>query len=445
MIDAGPIEKARAGSMNLLNGKFVFPEGFSAMIIDRRPAFLQVFFSGFRHHFSKPQFAHFWSLVLAWAANVERSALLHLAARMPKGTHGRAGGSHRTSRGRFVTETDWDGPGVLLEGVRRELARMKPRRGETIHLIIDDYRIAKRGKKMFGLSKIWDHKDQRFVHGHIVVTAAVLFRGVIFPWRFELWLSKESAGRQYRKTIQIAAEIIAAFEPPTGLKVRVLFDAFYLCPTVTKACENEGFSWFSVASRNRGFQREWETWQKIADLGPGLLKHRGKAARMKRSRGTRKLRIVDVVGSLAKIGKVKLVFSKRPRDAWKNLVAFATNEMKLDARTIVAIYERRWQIEVLFKELECDLGLSHYQVQSRLGIVHHLHLCGLVHLMLTHHGMEAVGAQARKANTDVTLPSLRTRLESLRAEIKRDQFERIIRHGNGARLRRKLETYLMAA
>lgn len=438
MVKVGTIEKARAGSMNLLCSKFADPEGFSAMIIDRRPAFLQVFFSEFRRHFSRPQFAHFWSLVLAWVANVERSALLHLAARVPKGTH-------RTSHGRFLCVSDWDGPVILEEAVRRELARMKPRPGETIHVILDDHRMAKRGKKMFGLSKIWDHKDQQFVHGHIVVTAAILFRGVIFPWRFDLWLPKEAAGRHYRKTTQIAAEIIAAFEPPSGVKVRVLFDAFYLCPTVTKACENKGFSWFSVASRNRGFQREWGTWQKIADLGPGLLKHRGRSARMKRSRGTRKLRIVDVTGSLAKIGEVKLVFSKRPRDPWKNLVAFATNETKLDARTIVAIYERRWRIEVMFKELECDLGLGDYSMLSHKGIVHHLHLCGLVHLLLTHHGMDAVGAQARKANTEVTLPSLRTRLDSLRSKIKRDQFERVLNHEKDNRLRRKLKTYLLAA
>lgn len=453
MAGAGAIEKALAGPMNLLDGKFASPEGFSAMIIDRRPAFLQVFFSGFRHHFSKPQFVHFWSLVLAWVANVERSAVLQLAARMPNGLSRRTGGTHRTSHGRFLAAADWDAAAVLKQGVERELSRMKPRPGETIHLIIDDHRIAKRGRKMFGLSKIWDHKDQKFAYGHIVVTAALLFRGVIFPWRSDLWLPKDVACRgdgtgkqqRYRKTTRIAADIIAAFEPPKGLKCRVLFDAFYLCPTVTKACENRGFSWFSVASRNRGLRRGTGYWQKIADIGPGLLKHRGEAARMKRSRGTRKLRIVDVTGSLAKIGEVKLVFSKRPGDPWKNLVAFATNETKLDARTIVSIYERRWRIEVMFKELECDLGLGDYSMLSHKGIVHHLHLCGLVHLLLTHHGMEAVGAQARKANTDVTLLSLRTRLETLRIEIKRDQLERIMMHEKDARLRRKLKPYLMAA
>jgi len=408
------------------------------MIIDRIPPGLQAFFAPFRSRVSRPQFDHLWSLVLAWAANVQRSVVSHLAARVPDGVH-------RTSHGRFLTQTEWDSAALLGEALRRELRRMKPRRGEFIHLIIDDHRIAKRGRKMHGLSKIWDHKNQCFVHGHIVVAAAVLFRGVVFPWRFELWLPKSCGVRTHRKTTRIAADLIAAFEPPAGLKVRVLFDAFYLSPIVTKACEDKGFSWFSVASRNRSFRRTWGVDQKIADLGPGLIKHRGRPVQMKRSRGTRKMRIVGVVGSLVKIGRIKLVFSKRPHDPWKNLVAFATNEIKLDARTIVSIYERRWRIEVLFKELESDLGLGDYQVLNHRGIVHHLHVCGLVHLMLTHHGMDAVGAQARKVNIEIAMPSLSRRLETLRADLKRDQLERMFRHENNQRLRRKIQKYLLAA
>jgi hypothetical protein len=422
--------------MNVLRNN-VEPEGL-AMIIDRRPQFLQAFFAPFRRSVSKPQFTHLWSLLLAWVANAGRSAVLHLAARVPDGLH-------RTSHGRFLTCADWDGATLLNQAVQRQLRAMKPRRHEVLYLILDDHRIPKRARKMDGISKIWDHKDQRFVHGHIVVTAAILFRGVIWPWRFELWLPKGRAGRCYRKSTQIAAAMIRDFAPPKGLKVRVLFDAFYLCPTVTQACCERGFSWFSVASRNRSLVRSRGRSQKIGDLGPGVLKHRGKNVRMPRSRGTAKLRIADVDGDLARIGRVRLVFSKRPRDRWKNLVAFATNETRLDARTIVSIYERRWRIEVLFKELEGDLGLGDYQVLAHRGIVHHLHLCGLVHVMLTHHGMEAVGAQARKANTEVVLPSLSCRLETLRADIRRDQLARILKRDRHAKLPRRIKTLLLAA
>jgi len=409
-----------------------------AMIIDRKPTFLQTFFSPFRQQVSRPQFGHLWSLVLAWTVNVRRSTVFDLSARLPRGTH-------RTSHGRFLTQADWDGKDLLNAAAMREIKLMRPRRGEFVELIIDDHRIAKRGRKMFGLSKIWDHKDQRFVRGHIVVAAAVRFRNVIFPWRFELWLPKTCGTRRYRKTTQIAAAMIQAFSPPSCLRVRVLFDAFYLSPTVTKACVNKGFTWFSVASRNRTITRTWGVSQKIGDLGPGRIRHAGRRVHMPRSRGKRTMRIAAVDGRLARIGAVRLVFSKRPHDRWKNIVAFATNETKLGARTIVSIYERRWRIEVLFKELERELGLSDYQVLTHLGIVHHLHLCGLAHQMLTHHGMEAVGAKARKANTDITLPSLRTRLESFRADVKRDQLNRVFAHERNKTLCRKIKEFLMAA
>jgi hypothetical protein len=56
---------------------------------------------------------------------------------------------------------------------------MKPKAKEVIYLIIDDTRIEKRGRTMEAVTKIYDHKTLRFVRGHIVVTAALMFRGVV--------------------------------------------------------------------------------------------------------------------------------------------------------------------------------------------------------------------------------------------------------------------------
>jgi hypothetical protein len=52
---------------------------------------------------------------------------------------------------------------------------------------------------------------------------------------------------------EIAAQIVRDFPEFPGLRPRVLFDAFYLSPVVTKACQARGFDWVSVASRNRNF------------------------------------------------------------------------------------------------------------------------------------------------------------------------------------------------
>src|SRR5262249_52389681 len=87
-------------------------------------------------------------------------------------------------------------------------------------------------------------------------------------------------------------------------------------------------------------------------------------------------------------------------------------------------YEKRWAIEVLFKELRGSLGLGDYQVLPERGIRNHLHLCGLAHLLLTHHSLSAVGAQAKKEPKEVPLPPLSQRREALRDAVRREQIER---------------------
>ncbi len=123
----------------------------------------------------------------------------------------------------------------------------------------------------------------------------------------------------------------------------------------------------------------------------------------------------------------------------------ATNETKPAARAIVAIYEKRWAFEVLFKELRGDLGLGDYQVLSKDAIQRHLHLCGLGHLMLTHHSRGAVGAQAGKANTEVPLPTMNERLATLRDRLRHDQLRRLLRGKPHQRLRQTVERFLRAA
>ena len=413
------------------------------MIITRLPSFLQCFFAPIRRELSDDQFRHLWCLVLGLVTNLRAAKLLHLSNLTPAA-------GHRTRHGFFLTHGQWDAPALVEQTAMTLLNGMKPKAGEVVYLILDDNRIAKRARKMDGISKIWDHKQQKFVRGHIALTAAIVFRGVVLPWRIELWKPKGHSGPRYRKLTDMAAAMIRDFAAPAGapagVKVRVLFDAFYLCPTVTKACVSKGFSFFSVASRNRDFTTANGKRRKIARLMPGLIRHQGKPVRMKRSRGrTATLRLAGVDGHLSRIGKVRMVISKRPRGPWKKCIAIVTNETGLRPRQIVAIYEQRWLIEVLFKELHQDLGLGDYQMLHRDGILRHLHLCCLAHLLLTHRSLHAIGAQATQANRQVEMPSMNQCLAALRAEIARDQIRGIVKGAKHEKLRKKLYDHLLAA
>jgi SRSO17 transposase len=408
------------------------------MVVPFCPDFLQAFLACVVPILSAPQWNVLRQLTAAWLMGC--GGKLVRAARLAKGRH-------RTSMARFLAKSSWDAPGLLTTVVLSILRWLQPRPGEFIYLLIDDTRISKRGRKMAGVKKIWDHAQQRFVRGHMVVTAAIVFRGITLPWRFHLWLPEEYCQKKrcpFLKMTDIAALMVSSFTPPAGLRVRVLFDAFYLCKQVTAACEKRGFSWFSVASRNRLLTREKDQ-RTIGDIGPGLIRHRGQRVRMRRARGWRWLTIAATDGRLKKIGQVRVVFSKRPRDPWKNLVAIVTNEAHLPARDIVAIYERRWAIEVLFKELKGTFGLGEYQMQKQQGIERHLHLSGLAHLALTHHSLSVVGAQAKQANKDVLLPRFLERLEALRTDARKDSAERFVRRIRHEKIRRRVREYLLAA
>jgi len=416
-----------------------------AVIIDRLPSFVQRFFSPMRPRLSKPQYRHLWSLVLGAVVTLRPTKLSHLSAAGP-----RLG--HRTSKGSFLSRSDWDAPALVEQAVMGLLAAMKPKAGEVAYLILDDNRIPKKGRRMEWVSKLWDHKQQKFVRGHIVLTAAVLFRGVVLPWRIELWKPKGHPGApRYRKLTDMAAALVKAFQPPTGLKVRVLFDAFYLCPQVAGACAAKDFTFFSVAARNRSFTADRAggrggkgKGRKIGRLMPGLIRYRGKNVRMKRTRGkVAGLRIAAADGRLSRIGRVRMVVSKRPRGPWKKCIAIVTSEAGLKPREIVAVYELRWNIEVLFKELHQDLGLGDYQMLAKDGIVHHLHVCCLAHLMLTHQSLAGLGAKARQANKTVPLPPMSQRLADLRNRIARDQIQRLIPGDDHANLRKRLQEYLL--
>ena len=208
------------------------------MQIERFPRFLQSTFRTQRRFFSRIGFQHFRFLIVALLINGRSMKLSHLSRAIPNE-------GHRTSHARFLL-SEWDAAGVLGTQAERIIRQMKPGKGEAIYLLIDDTRIKKRGRTMDAVSKIWDQKTHAFIHGHIVVLAAVQFRGVTLPWAIDLWVPKTQAGAGYRKLTEMATALIQRFPKLFDMKVRVLFDAAYLATPVTKACESRRFTWFSA-------------------------------------------------------------------------------------------------------------------------------------------------------------------------------------------------------
>ena len=83
-------------------------------------------------------------------------------------------------------------------------------------------------------------------------------------------------------------------------------------------------------------------------------------------------------------------------------------------------------------------------MQSWVGITRYLHTVCLAHITLTHHALTAVGAQAKTANQDISLPGITQRLADFREASKRHRIEKLRRRSKvPPRFKKRLQELLM--
>src|SRR5262245_41149309 len=179
--------------------------------------------------------------------------------------------------------------------------------------------------------------------------------------------------------------MIRGLRVPAGLPVLVLGDTSYEAKQIRAACKTRGFDWITPANPERVLAgkndrkrlRTYRTHLSAEEatpiaLSPGLCdwwRHqrvslskawRGKYARLYWARAEP----LDVHN----IGTVTVVFSStqqpqagRPSEVQKILLS---NRDGWEAGRGVSAYSVRWQIEVCFKEMKSELGLSNYRVRD---------------------------------------------------------------------------------
>ena len=360
--------------------------------IGRFPPFGKRFFRRARKLIGSCHFAHFWRAVVSLAAMQGRRSMRKLEA---------ACRNHHTrqSIGFFLTKAHWDAPELLTETALDTLKSLGWKSGDPLHVVFDDTQKRKRGKRMDAVSKIFLHAEKVYAQATRSWAATCLSRrgdslrgaSVGEPRLCQKTHEPAYDGDpiEFRKLTELAADIIAGMPLPN---VTVLFDSYYLCPNVTRACASQ-----AVSLRRRG-QEESQLlprWPRSRQAQAGLL--RGQC--LKRlgnwtSHEGKKYRLAERVGRLSKLGRVKLVFSRRAKE--KSWIAMATNETRWGALRVLRHYLNRWPIEVLFKESKQYLGLGDYQMLRYRGIERYLHLVLIAHLLLTHLGGVAQGAQAAR-------------------------------------------------
>jgi SRSO17 transposase len=408
--------------------------------IVRFPKKLESFFDSLQNQFHWDHFQYFRTLVLLITISWGRRNISTLYRHLDSQTQ-----PHRSRFNNFLNVGRWQ-PEVTLQMKAAEIINtLAPHEGETIEFILDDSKKQKRGKYMEAVNWLRDPLSGKNMRGHQYVMATIRFRGHTIPFGIRLYIKKEDCRtlkRKFKKTTQMAAELISEFEPPEGIQVRVLFDSYYLCPVIVKACRKKGFCFVSTLKSNRNLFKNGRK-LKAGGYGARLLRRgRKKIYRISKTKGYVKYTYVDAGWlNVSDLGKLHVVFSRKNGEP--KVLGLVTDDPHLSVRQMIQTYDDRWSIEVFFKDGKQLLGLGQYQNGSYEAAVTHLHLVCFAYALLTHVAIMREGAKGKSK----TVARLST--ADLQNEVRRivwdDLTEHLKRFSSGTQIVKELERLLVAA
>jgi DDE superfamily endonuclease len=310
--------------------------------IIRVPPTLDKFFQPLKGHFHWDHFAYFRLLVLPIALMWGRRNVANLY-RYLDAEH------HRTRVNNFFLVERWDPEAALRQQAQELLRSLRPKKGETIYLVLDDSQKAKRGRTIDAIAKMKASTTDTDIRGHQYVCAILVCRDHVIPVGIRLYVTQAycpALGLSFRKTTELAAQLIREFKASTGVKVVVLFDAYSLCATVVKACREQRFHFASTLKSNRSlFKLGWKL--KAGRYGRNLFRRRRTdTLDLSKPYGPVHYCFVDVGWlQVSTLGPLHVVFSRK--GIAKRILGLVTDAPTLSAPDVIRTYEQRWTIEIV--------------------------------------------------------------------------------------------------
>jgi hypothetical protein len=262
---------------------------------------------------------------------------------------------------------------ALLHWFAEETIKSLPApENRVLYIITDGSKKDKRGPKNPAAQKGRMSEHHSWFFGIKFVVLMVAWEGYRIPVDFELVLPKSHP--DYRKENELFRHMLSHFQPPGWAKtVIVVGDAAFASKDNMKLI---------LARDQADPQRRWgfvfaiaRTW-KMTDGKSlrNLVKHTPHScyrktwiSRLPDRKGRKVFWIFEKRTRLKHLGDVTVVLTKKGRNVGpKNTKLLVTNLLELNARQVLDIYQRRWSVEILFKELKSGLGLGEHQVTKKL-------------------------------------------------------------------------------
>jgi Transposase DDE domain len=262
---------------------------------------------------------------------------------------------------RLLAAGRWQWEQVLQWLVSEALAVFPPPKDGVLYVVVDSTLKGKRGKKNPLAKKGRLNEYAPFTFGlHVVI---VIAQWDVYRMPLAFRLVKPKASPEYQSENALVREMLGAIVLPAWCKkVVVVADAAYPSRANLQAIQARG--WFFVIA----FPRTWKlaNGQHLRDLVTHLPIHHYRQVRVSLVVPTTRRRVFWTFAKqaqLAHVGDVTVVLSRRRRnDSPKHTKLLVTNLPQATAHLTVALYLRRWPVELCIKELKSVVGLGQHQV-----------------------------------------------------------------------------------
>lgn len=341
----------------------------------------------FRQFMTAPQFKHFTRYVFG----------LIIAEKKKKTVEGinaiYAEKKDRSNLTRFMIESPFEMEPILNKALEKHWKHLNIRVGFNLFLVIDDSETEKSGRHMEGAGFFKCHSgEKKYIFGHNFVLMLASLNSVAVPVGIMLYLKEEYCKKNqipFKTKNQLAAQLIKGFRAPRALRVSVLFDSWYLNPTVVEICQEKGYPYISQTKNNRTIYVEGKKFS----AAHYAKRQRGRALKLTtyvpRSHNS-PVKAKSLLVKLNQLGKVRLVVSRNER---REYVFLVTDHLRLPMVEVIRRYDLRWDIEGYFRDAKQHLGLGDYQMRSLQGIVRHLYTVMIACILLAQLKLSLAEAQ----------------------------------------------------
>ncbi len=356
------------------------------MFTDSIPRSIGDLMDEFRGCFTKPGFENFSMLSIGWIMCIG----CHSISRVIQAADVVRTGKHHSSLYRFLTHGAWDADSVA--GVIFRL--LLPLLPKQITLMVDDTLSHKSGPHIFGTGMHYDsHKSTYgrgttegrksfFAFGHNWVIAAIWvplpwdpIKGLAIPFLFRLYRSKKHCPKvKYKKRTTMAAEMIDLVTSwlPESRQLLVVADSEYACETILRELPKDvtftGPMVMDAALYEQADDRK--------SKGRGRPRKKGKRlpspTQLAKSRSPWQTLTLRIYGkkvevkvksmtclwyTVTGIRVVKMVVTRDPTGRINDRAYFTTNP-ESSVEELITQFARRWEIEVVFRNMKQSLGLE---------------------------------------------------------------------------------------